>query len=184
MSKKKILGILAIVFVLLVVSLGILTFLGIITKMAWASFLLGIIGKDVEVEELGNEAAYFEFQGLNIPDGLWQVAESENGLIIENGTATVGIKTIEIQVEDIDAYLSSKALELSMDFSSSGMYTYSETYVMCQQEAQIVVGESGSTNYLIMFWYMEDKVYTINALYEERADADEVVSAISCQKIE
>jgi len=180
MSKKKILGILALVFILLVVSLGILTILGVITKMAWASFLLGIIGKDVEVEDLGNEANYFEFQGLSIPDGLWQVTESDKGLIIENGTATVGIKTIELQVDDIETYLRSKALELSTDFSSSGMYTYSETYVMCQQEAQMVVGESGSTNYLIMFWYMDGKVYTINALYEERADADEVVSAISC----
>lgn len=166
--------------VLAVFTLGILTLVGVISKMAWASLLLGLIGKDVEVEEVANQAEYYEFQGLNIPEGQWQITESGDELIVENKSATIGIKTIEKDLQDVDEYLSSKALEISFDFSSNGMDTYSEKYMMCEVEAYIIVGESENINYMIVFWYMGGKIYTLNALYDLRAEADEVIYAISC----
>ncbi|HPR41820.1 MAG TPA: hypothetical protein PK718_04650 [Candidatus Methanofastidiosa archaeon] len=180
MDKRKLALIIAISFIMMILALGLMTALGVISKMTWIGLFLNVFGKDVDVEDVGSDVVYLDFQGLHIPSDAWDTAYGDDELIIENKTATIGIKTIEKEVDDMDDYLSSKASELSLDLSSNGMDTYVERYKMCDEDAYIVIAESESTNYLIIFWYMEERIYTINALYDIRADADEVIASITC----
>jgi len=181
MKKRNLAIIIILLAILTIILLGVLTIIGIISKVAWASFMLSLLGKDVNVEDVGNETEYIEFHGLGVPNGAWQVNEnSEYELIIENKSAVIGIKVIPKELEDPSAYLEDKSLELSQDLNLSGASTYIEEYEMCLNPAYSVAASSGGMNYLIIFWYEDNKIYTINALYGERADADEVILSIAC----
>lgn len=178
MRKRKIIGIVICACIILFVSLGILTVFGVISKMAWASLILGLFGKEVEVEDVNIETDYAYFQGIRIPEGVWQMSSSNGELVIENGTATVGIKTYEGHLDEPLDYLGSKAMEVSLDFCSGGLDTFMESSMMFGTNAYTIIAGSEETNYLIMFWYAEDKIYTISALYENIEDANDVIYSI------
>ncbi|MBN1785674.1 MAG: hypothetical protein JW825_01620 [Candidatus Methanofastidiosa archaeon] len=181
-TPSKICGIVIIVLIIAIVSFLILILLDIVTPMTIASFVISLVGEDVEVTQIGDEEAYSQYLGIMVPQGSGELLSlGEHTAFFKNGSAYIMLSFIEKDLEDAQGYLSGKIEEMASDLRGSGTSYFIQDTTVAGHDAKSIVAES-SSKFMIAVWYCDinKRVYIMDAVYGERLDAQTFVDGLVC----
>jgi len=182
-TPMKIIGLALIVILFLLLLFSILYLLDIITPLSIASFVINIIGEDVEVTEINDEVSYTDVFGLKIANDSWAIAQEETNIVfINSGSAHISISYIAKGLEESSDHISGKLNEMTEQLSSAGAPYFTQESKVSGHDAFSIISESPESKFMMTIWYcdIQEKIYFVNSIYGDRNDVLTFMERVHC----